>query len=195
MSTWLGRSYILGIALVCTTYAVIHTYPFWLQTSVPHYFGTLLYHAESSREVAVATAQLFSMPPADSIDIPVLHVSRAAIVDTFGQPRGTDRTHEGTDIFAPRGTYIRSATPGIVLHIGQGTLGGNLIFILGPGGERYYYAHLDTIDPVLAVGQYVSTTTLLGTVGTTGNAVGTPPHLHFGIYGPTGAVNPYERLR
>ena len=35
---------------------------------------------------------------------------------------------------------------------------------------------------------------LLGFVGTTGNARGTPPHLHYGIYAGDGAINPYPRL-
>ena len=35
-----------------------------------------------------------------------------------------------------------------------------------------------------------NTKTLLGYVGTTGNAEGTPPHLHFGIYTSDGAINP-----
>ncbi|HWH16437.1 MAG TPA: M23 family metallopeptidase [Candidatus Paceibacterota bacterium] len=117
------------------------------------------------------------------------------VVDTYGEPRGADRRHEGIDIFAPRGTYIVSATEGIVARIGENRLGGTIVFILGPGGERYYYAHLDSVDPMLTVGQRVGTSTILGRVGTTGNAAGTPPHLHFGIYGNGGARNPYERLR
>ena len=34
---------------------------------------------------------------------------------------------------------------------------------------------------------------LLGYVGDTGNARGTPPHLHYGLY-RGGALNPYPRL-
>jgi murein DD-endopeptidase MepM/ murein hydrolase activator NlpD len=40
----------------------------------------------------------------------------------------------------------------------------------------------------------VSTRTVLGYVGTTGNAQGTPPHLHFGVYTPSGAINPLPML-
>ena len=36
---------------------------------------------------------------------------------------------------------------------------------------------------------------VIGYVGDTGNARGTPPHLHYGVYGATGAINPYALLR
>ena len=36
---------------------------------------------------------------------------------------------------------------------------------------------------------------ILGYVGNTGNAQGTPPHLHYGVYDPVrGAVNPWPLL-
>ena len=50
------------------------------------------------------------------------------------------------------------------------------------GGYRYYYAHLSNYADDLREGQFVTTDTLLGYVGNTGNAVTTPPHLHLGIY-------------
>ena len=98
-------------------------------------------------------------------------------------------------IYSHLGTYIISATEGVVVRVGENRLGGNIVFVLGPGGGRYYYAHLDTIDPLLSIGQRVSTSTILGSVGAAGNATGTPPHLHFGIYGNSGALNPYDRLK
>jgi murein DD-endopeptidase MepM/ murein hydrolase activator NlpD len=42
----------------------------------------------------------------------------------------------------------------------------------------------------LKVGDSVTTETVLGFVGTSGNAKGTPPHLHFGVYTQSGAINP-----
>ena len=113
--------------------------------------------------------------------MPVEGVSVASVADTWGAPRGTGRTHEGQDIFAPRGTPIFSAAPGYVYRVGTSNLGGNVVWVIGAGGRRYYYAHLDSWADI-EEGQAVTVDTLLGYVGNTGNAVSTPPHLHFGIY-------------
>ena len=77
----------------------------------------------------------------------------------------------------------------------HGGLGAGQVWKLGPGGERHYYAHLDDWDPALAKGEVVDPGTPLGSVGNTGNARTTPPHLHYGIYGRDGAVDPLPRLR
>jgi peptidoglycan LD-endopeptidase LytH len=67
--------------------------------------------------------------------------------------------------------------------------------VLGAGGRVYYYAHLEAYAPGLAVGDPVTPATLLGYVGTSGNARGTPPHLHFGVYTLSGPVNPLPLLQ
>jgi murein DD-endopeptidase MepM/ murein hydrolase activator NlpD len=81
----------------------------------------------------------------------------------------------------------------MVIRIGRNKLGGNVVWVLGPGGQRHYYAHLDRFAYV-STGQRIEPGTILGFVGNTGNASGTPPHLHYGIYGTTGALNPYPLL-
>ncbi len=73
-------------------------------------------------------------------------------------------------------------------------LGGQTVSVIGAGGRVYYYAHFDSYAPGIAEGDYVTPQTVLGYVGTTGNAQGTPPHLHFGVYTPTGAINPLPLL-
>jgi murein DD-endopeptidase MepM/ murein hydrolase activator NlpD len=125
---------------------------------------------------------------------PVSGVRAAQVKDTWGAPRGGGRSHEGQDIFAPRGTEVYSATEGYVVRVGENTLGGKTVFVHGAGGRWYYYAHLDAYAPGLKVGDYVTPDTLLGHVGDTGNAKGTPPHLHFGVYTPSGAINPHPLL-
>lgn len=146
-------------------------------------------------EVPRTTWELSRMPRPHALPVPVQGVDGRRIADTFGAPRGRDRRHQGVDIFAPRGTPIRSATRGLVVSVRAGGLGGRVIWILGPAGERHYYAHLEDWAPALARGRVVQPGELLGFVGDSGNARGTPPHLHYGIYGAQGAYDPLPLLR
>jgi murein DD-endopeptidase MepM/ murein hydrolase activator NlpD len=132
--------------------------------------------------------------PDEKLAMPVKGVTRRQIADTWGAARSEGRNHSGQDIFAKRGTPVFSATEGVVLRVGENNLGGKVVFIYGAGGRRYYYAHLDDFAPDLAAGDAVTTDTLLGYVGSTGNAKGTPPHLHFGVYADGGAINPLPLL-
>ena len=139
-------------------------------------------------------AQLYTQEPDRRIAMPFADVSKRQIADTWGAPRGTGRRHEGQDIFAPKGTPILSATNGYVYRIGENNLGGQTVSVISAGGRVYYYAHLDAYAPGIEVGDPVTTRTVLGYVGTTGNAQGTPPHLHFGVYTMSGAINPLPLL-
>lgn len=138
---------------------------------------------------------LSRMPPASELPVPVDGVLPRQIADTFGAPRGRDRSHAGIDIFARRGTPVRSATVGVVVDVSDRGLGGRQVWVIGPGRERYYYAHLEDWAEGLARGQVVQAGDLLGHVGDSGNAKGTPPHLHWGIYGTDGARDPLPLLR
>jgi len=135
-------------------------------------------------------ARLYTRQPDSKLAMPVRDVLKRQIANTWHAPRGTDRVHEGQDIFAPKGTPVFSATSGFVYNVGENNLGGQTVSVIGAGGRVYYYAHLDSYAPGIAVGDRVTTKTLLGYVGTTGNAQGTPPHLHFGVYASSGAINP-----
>ena len=90
---------------------------------------------------------------------------------------------------------VRSATRGVVARIGDHGIGGRHVWVIGPGGERHYYAHLDRWAPGLHAWQRVARGDVLGFVGNSGNARTTPPHLHYGIYGSAGAIDPKPRLR
>jgi murein DD-endopeptidase MepM/ murein hydrolase activator NlpD len=138
--------------------------------------------------------RLASMPPPATLPVPVRGVAARGVADTWHGARSEGRKHEGIDIFAKRGTTVVAATEGIVLRVGSNRLGGQVVWVLGPGGQRHYYAHLDRYADI-ENGQRVRAGTVLGYVGTTGNAAGTPPHLHYGIYEAGGAVNPYPMLR
>jgi murein DD-endopeptidase MepM/ murein hydrolase activator NlpD len=138
----------------------------------------------------VKVARLYAADPPARIFMPVAGVTRKQIANTWHAPRGNGRRHEGQDIFAKRGTPIYSATRGYVYNIGENNLGGQTVSVIGAGGRVYYYAHLDSYAEGLTEGDYVTPQTKLGEVGTTGNAQGTPPHLHFGVYTPSGAIDP-----
>lgn len=150
----------------------------------------LITHAAFPFKIMAISAQ----PPDTHLYMPVEGVRVAKVRDSWGEPRPNDRTHEGQDIFAKRGTPVHSATVGYILHITDRTIGGKSVFVIGPGGRRYYYTHFDAYAPDIKPGDKVSTTTLLGFVGTTGNASTTPPHLHFGVYTKTGAIDPLPML-
>ena len=94
------------------------------------------------------------------------------------EPWGASGVHKGIDVFAPQGKSVISAVPGIVLYQGQLGIGGNVVAVLGPKWRIHYYAHLASADPApLFLGRGEK----LGVVGTSGNAAGKPPHLHYSV--------------
>ena len=92
---------------------------------------------------------------------------------------GSSIVHKGVDIFAKKGSWINSATVGLVLCTGELGKGGKYVLILGPKWRVHYYAHLDEIRT--SAFSLVTKSTEIGTVGNTGNAKTTPPHLHYSI--------------
>lgn len=129
------------------------------------------------------------------LPMPVKGITSTQINDTWGAARGQNRKHEGIDIFAKRGTDVLSTTQGIVAKVGVDSLGGKVVWVVGPDLSRHYYAHLEAYAPHLDVGDWVEKGAVLGYVGNTGNAKNTPPHLHYGIYFTgQGVVNPYPYL-
>jgi murein DD-endopeptidase MepM/ murein hydrolase activator NlpD len=145
-------------------------------------------------ERAVYMLRLVAMPAPAALPVPVEGVRARALRDTWGGARSEGRKHEGIDIFAKRGTPVLSSTEGIVSDVGSNRLGGLVVWVMGPGGQRHYYAHLERQADVEA-GMRIAAGRVLGYVGNSGNAKGTPPHLHYGVYGMGGAINPYPLLR
>lgn len=126
--------------------------------------------------------------------VPVEGVRPRQLTDSWGAARSGNRHHQGIDIFASCGTPIHSATDGVVFTVGTNSLGGQIVRVLGPGGYWHYYAHLSRFAEIRE-GQRVAAGTVLGYVGDTGNAKGTPCHLHYGIYSWANvAQNPYPLL-
>jgi murein DD-endopeptidase MepM/ murein hydrolase activator NlpD len=121
---------------------------------------------------------------------PVAGKGNAAVQSFWGQQRdGGKRSHEGVDIFAKKGTPVVAVADGFVSQTGEHGIGGKQVWLrTGFFGKSIYYAHLDRI--AVESGTNVRIGDTLGFVGNTGNAKGGPPHLHFGIYGSNGALNP-----
>ncbi len=117
-----------------------------------------------------------------SLAWPVVGTDRRRIWSFFGDSRaGGARVHHGVDIFAPRGTPLVAISPSTVMRVGERNLGGNIITLHDRERElMIYYAHLD--EQFANQGDLVEPGDVIGTVGNTGNAITTPPHLHIGIY-------------
>ncbi|MFT3823157.1 MAG: M23 family metallopeptidase [Chitinophagaceae bacterium] len=94
-------------------------------------------------------------------------------------PWGKSITHKGVDIFAKKGTPVEPSTAGMVVYKGNIERGGNVVLVLGPKWRLHYYAHLDSIKTGMF--SFVTHSSVIGTVGATGNAAGKPPHLHYAI--------------
>ncbi|MBI4259911.1 MAG: peptidoglycan DD-metalloendopeptidase family protein [Actinobacteria bacterium] len=113
-----------------------------------------------------------------------------SFVDSWGAPRSGGRTHQGTDLLAAFGTPVVAAQTGSVRY-GENTLGGLSAYVTADNGDFTYYAHLSSFGPTSG---HVSAGTIIGHVGSTGNA-GEVNHLHFEYHpGNRGPVNPYPFL-
>jgi peptidoglycan LD-endopeptidase LytH len=135
------------------------------------------------------TAYTLAVARTAALTFPVLH-DAASVIGHFLEARdGGARRHRGIDIHAPRGTPVVAAADGIVERVTENELGGLVVWIRETASNRqHYYAHLDAQH--VRAGAVVRAGDVVGTVGNTGNAADTPPHLHFAIYRRGIAVNP-----
>jgi len=118
-------------------------------------------------------------------------VPGASFFNDWGFPRGGgSRYHEGNDLFLDHGAPVLAPTAGSVEHL-EGSIGGKQFILQGKDGVRYIGSHMSNYG---SSGE-VSGGQIVGYVGTTGNAQGTKPHLHFGMAIEDGlVVNPYPSL-
>jgi murein DD-endopeptidase MepM/ murein hydrolase activator NlpD len=119
----------------------------------------------------------------------------AKYTNDWGAPRATTGRHQGTDLFAAAGTPVVAVEDGTITKMGDSRIGGLRIWLNG----KFYYAHLSGFAKGLKQGAKVKAGQIIGYVGNTGDARGTPPHLHFG-YSPDGSqggnwANPYPMLK
>lgn len=126
----------------------------------------------------------------------------ASFGDSFGAPRADVEGgwHHGEDIFAPAGTPLLAVADGTLHTIGFNRLGGYRLWLRDVEGNEFYYAHLSAYSPLAVEGKAVKAGEVIGFVGDTGDAKGTP-HLHFEIHpasmlglGYNGVVAPYPIL-
>jgi murein DD-endopeptidase MepM/ murein hydrolase activator NlpD len=101
----------------------------------------------------------------------------------WGAPRdGGRRRHQGIDLLAPAGTPLFAVAGGHISRLSNRDRGrgGISLWLRDRRGTAYYYAHNQR--NLVHLGQRVQAGQLLARVGTTGNARGGPPHLHFQIH-------------
>jgi murein DD-endopeptidase MepM/ murein hydrolase activator NlpD len=135
------------------------------------------------RQWALALAALFVLSLVWP-DRPAMPVQGAVRADWnprsfWYYPWGASGVHKGNDIFAPEGRPVLAATSGLVIRSGFYGAGGNVIAVLGPRWRVHYYAHLSRLD--VGEGDWVQRGETVGAVGSTGNAAGKPPHLHYAV--------------
>jgi murein DD-endopeptidase MepM/ murein hydrolase activator NlpD len=122
-------------------------------------------------------------------------------IDTFGAPRSDVTYHHGDDIFGSLGQPLVACTDGIIFSVGFNKIGGNRLWIVDKAGNQFYYAHLSAFAINTVNGAHVKAGQVVGFMGDTGDAEGTPVHLHFEIHpvaflylGYDGAVDPTPYL-
>jgi murein DD-endopeptidase MepM/ murein hydrolase activator NlpD len=150
---------------------------------------------------------VFKLPPTDvsaplspsGYVFPVYGPS--SFTDTFGAPRAGVGWHHGEDIFAPLGAPLLAVADGTVFSVGWNDRGGYRFWLRDRQGNQFYYAHLSAFSPLALDGNEVRAGAVIGFLGNTGDAQGTPYHLHFEIHpvgllpmGYDGVVNAFPYL-
>jgi murein DD-endopeptidase MepM/ murein hydrolase activator NlpD len=144
--------------------------------------------AELSRARELAVDEVWRIRPIGRCPVQGPHV----VSDDFGAPRWVDgkyHAHMGNDILAPYGTPIVAPFDGRAVASAN-SLGGVAVKVFGSAGY-VYNAHLSRYGTLGTV----STGTVIGYVGATGDAKGGAPHDHFEWHpGGGGAVDPHALL-
>ena len=122
-------------------------------------------------------------------------------IDTYGAARSDVTYHHGDDIFGQLGQPLVAVADGTVFSVGWNKVGGNRLWILDQQGNQFYYAHLSAFSTAATNGAHVKAGQVVGFMGNTGDAEGTPYHLHFEVHpvsllylGYDGAVDPTPYL-
>ena len=125
----------------------------------------------------------------------------SSYIDTFGAARSDVTYHHGDDIFGQLGQPLLACADGTIFSVGWNKIGGNRLWIVDAQGNQFYYAHLSAFANTAVNGARVKAGQVVGFMGHTGDAEGTPVHLHFEVHpvsllylGYDGAVDPTPYL-
>jgi murein DD-endopeptidase MepM/ murein hydrolase activator NlpD len=125
----------------------------------------------------------------------------SSYIDTFGAARSDVSYHHGDDIFGQLGQPLLACADGTIFSVGWNKIGGNRLWIVDEQGNQFYYAHLSAFANTAVNGARVKAGQVVGFMGHTGDAEGTPVHLHFEVHpvsllylGYDGAVDPTPYL-
>lgn len=114
----------------------------------------------------------------------------------YGQRFTTE--HHGIDIMAPQGTHVVAVESGVAWAHRE-PKGGNVVYLDGESGTRYFYGHLWQWAPIVVISDNprvpVKSGDVLGYVGNTGNAAGGAPHLHFQLRRGSLRIDPFPELQ
>jgi murein DD-endopeptidase MepM/ murein hydrolase activator NlpD len=117
--------------------------------------------------------------------------------NTYGEIRSDVSYHHGNDIFGELGQPILALADGTIFSLGWNKIGGNRLWLRDRQGNAFYYAHLSAFSTLVFNGARVKAGQVIGFMGNTGDAEGTPTHLHFEVHpvsllylGYDGAIDP-----
>jgi murein DD-endopeptidase MepM/ murein hydrolase activator NlpD len=168
-------------------------------TGVP--IDALVAANDATRSSAIFPGQTLCLPEVGfGGDLPSVVLDAAPVsgacrfANSWHASRGGGRLHAGVDLISPEWTPVIAASSGTLTRQSvDGARSGNAWWLTAPSGTYFFYAHLASFANGLSVGSRVQAGDVIGTVGSTGNAVS--PHLHFEIH-PSGAgpVNPYSAI-
>lgn len=144
---------------------------------------------------AVIAIAMLLLPQAPALASPIYAFPIAGCAAKYAR---SHHNYPATDILTKTGCKFVASTSGIVDEVNridkftwkknQGAdRGGLFVSIVGDDGVRYYGSHLGKVARGIEPGVHVAAGDVLGFVGTSGDARGTAPHVHYGISWPTSA--------
>jgi murein DD-endopeptidase MepM/ murein hydrolase activator NlpD len=125
--------------------------------------------------------------------------------DTWGAPRPNGRVHVGTDMIAPYGSPVLTVADSTVVRVDRvnehtpGTdidPGGLSVAYITAWGDVFYSGHFSSIPAEVQPGARLPAGSIMGYVGSSGNAISSVPHLHIQWHpGASVPQNPYQLLQ